>query len=123
MLRTAAGLLVPALVNRYQRRYYVSADGSYRLTVDWGLQFARLVRFATGDDFWPQVAQTAHWLIEVDVSSKDRPIGISIVPTKHGRAEFPDARPARFDLDHPAPEQGPLFQSRMKCQRPIVRQS
>lgn len=48
MLRAAAGLLMPTLVNRYQRRYYVSADGSYRLTVDWDLQFAGFARFAAG---------------------------------------------------------------------------
>ena len=41
--------------------------------------------------------------------SSDR---ISIVPTKHGHAEFPDARPARFELDHPSPDQGPFYQSR-----------
>lgn len=46
MLRAAAGLRMPTLVNRYQRRYYVSADGSYRLTVDWDLQFAGFARFA-----------------------------------------------------------------------------
>jgi hypothetical protein len=46
MLRATAGLLMPTLVNRYQRRYYVSADGSFRLTVDWDLQFAGITRFA-----------------------------------------------------------------------------
>ena len=46
MLRAAAGLRMPTLVNRYQRRYYVSADGCYRLTVDWDLQFAGFARFA-----------------------------------------------------------------------------
>ena len=38
---------------------------------------------------------------------------MSIVPTKHGAAEFPNARPTRFDLEHPAPEKGPFFQSRI----------
>jgi hypothetical protein len=46
MLRSAAGLLAPSLVNRYQRRYYVSADGNFRLTVDWDIQFAGFTRFA-----------------------------------------------------------------------------
>jgi hypothetical protein len=45
-LRAAAGLRMPTLVNRYQRRYFVSADGNYRLTVDWDLQFAGFARFA-----------------------------------------------------------------------------
>jgi hypothetical protein len=79
---------------------------------DPGIKFDLTGDFATGDDFWPQVAQTAHWLIEVDASSKDRPVRVSILPTKHGQAEFPDARAARFDLPHPAPDQGPYFQAR-----------
>lgn len=31
--------MVPALVNRYHRRYFQSADGLYRTTVDFNLQF------------------------------------------------------------------------------------
>lgn len=80
---------------------------------DPGIDFELSGDFDTGEDFWPQVAQTAHWLIEVDASSKDRPIGISIAPTKHGHAEFPDARPSRYDLDRRAQGHGPLFQSRV----------
>ncbi len=37
---------MPSLVNRYQRRYFVSADGRFRLTVDWDLHFADFRRFA-----------------------------------------------------------------------------
>ena len=80
---------------------------------DPGIRFELTGDFATGDDFWPQVAQTAHWLIEIDANSKDRPVRVSILPTNHGQAEFPDAHAARFDLPHPAPDQGPYFQSRV----------
>jgi hypothetical protein len=38
-LRAALRQLCPSLVNRYQRRYFLSADGRFRLTVDWDLQF------------------------------------------------------------------------------------
>lgn len=31
----------PAIINRYQRRYFLSADGSCRITLDWDLQFYR----------------------------------------------------------------------------------
>lgn len=31
--------LRPALVNRYHRRYFLSGDGRFRLTVDWDLEF------------------------------------------------------------------------------------
>lgn len=43
--RAALRQLRPALINRYQRHYFLSADGRFRLTVDWDLQFwpARIV--------------------------------------------------------------------------------
>ncbi len=31
--------LEPTLVNRYRRRYFLSADRHFRLTLDWGLEF------------------------------------------------------------------------------------
>ena len=42
LLRSALRLLEPALFNRYQRNYFLSRDGKFRLTVDSNLQFARL---------------------------------------------------------------------------------
>ena len=39
-VRSALNYLRPALLNRYQRHYFQSADGRFRLTVDSGLQFA-----------------------------------------------------------------------------------
>ncbi|WP_372798367.1 polyphosphate polymerase domain-containing protein [Pontiella sp.] len=38
-LRTAVDMRCPSLVNRYARRYYLSADGLVRLTLDTNLQF------------------------------------------------------------------------------------
>ncbi len=38
-LRLALRCLQPTLVNRYQRQYWLSACGRFRLTVDWDLQF------------------------------------------------------------------------------------
>ncbi len=46
-LQTALRHLSPALVNRYRRHYFESADGRVRLTVDSDLQFLA-VRHATG---------------------------------------------------------------------------
>jgi hypothetical protein len=40
VLRSALRYLEPALFNRYQRHYFLSRDGRFRLTVDSGLQFA-----------------------------------------------------------------------------------
>jgi hypothetical protein len=39
-VRPALQQLEPSLLNRYQRRYFLSADGRFRLTVDSELQFA-----------------------------------------------------------------------------------
>jgi len=41
-LRASLRHLEPSLFNRYRRRYYVSADGRFRLTLDTALRFARL---------------------------------------------------------------------------------
>ncbi len=42
IVRLALCHLEPALFNRYQRRYFLSGDGKFRLTQDSGLQFAGL---------------------------------------------------------------------------------
>lgn len=39
MLRASLRLMEPAVCNRYQRHYFLSRDGKFRLTVDSGLQF------------------------------------------------------------------------------------
>lgn len=43
ILRAALRHVEPALFNRYERYYFQSCDGKFRLTVDWGLQFAGVV--------------------------------------------------------------------------------
>jgi hypothetical protein len=48
MLCATSSCLQPSLVNRYQRRYYSSADGRFRLTVDWDLGFVGFRGFAAG---------------------------------------------------------------------------
>jgi len=35
----------PSLINRYHRKYFVSADGHYRITIDSGLEFYRVHRY------------------------------------------------------------------------------
>ncbi len=52
MLRAAGGGRMPSLVNRYQRRYFVSSDGRFRLTVDWDLRFADFRRFISHGAFF-----------------------------------------------------------------------
>ena len=38
-------LVVPTMCNRYHRKYYLSADGMYRITIDTGLSFIAIDRF------------------------------------------------------------------------------
>jgi hypothetical protein len=40
--------LRPMLLNRYWRRYFLSCDGRYRITLDWGLGFRALAPGPTG---------------------------------------------------------------------------
>lgn len=68
--------------------------------------------FSTGDDFWPQVAQSSHWLVEVDASDRRGKISIRVAPTRVGRNEFPEAQVTDFQIDHPSHKNGPHFQAR-----------
>ncbi len=79
---------------------------------DPGIKYELSGDFDTGEDYWPQIAQSSHWVVEVDASPKRKKIKIGISPTRHGVAEFRDAQPRQFEIDHPVPEVGPYFQSR-----------
>lgn len=79
---------------------------------DSGIVYELTGEFDTGEDLWPQVAQSAQWLIEIDASTK-RKVKVKVSPTRLGVAEFPNARTAHFEIDHPAPDLGPYFQSRI----------
>ena len=41
LVQRELAFVVPTLLNRYHRQYYVSADGAHRLTLDAGLEFYR----------------------------------------------------------------------------------
>lgn len=43
-VRVELGHVEPALINRYHRKYFVSADGHYRITIDSALEFYRVHR-------------------------------------------------------------------------------
>jgi hypothetical protein len=68
MLRATSSCLQPALVNRYQRRYYLSADGHFRLTVDWDLQFFGFRRFTAGKTPLSPRAQSVIIELKFDLS-------------------------------------------------------
>ena len=57
LARFALHHLQPSLLNRYQRHYFQSADGRFRLTVDSGLQFAAARQAqGMGVSFYPPAA-------------------------------------------------------------------
>ena len=75
LARSALHHLQPSLLNRYQRHYFQSADGHFRLTVDSGLQFAAARRAqGMGVSFCP-------------------PAAIVVVELKYGLAEAEYAAP------------------------------
>ena len=80
---------------------------------DNGIQCELLGDFESGDPFWPQVAETAHWLVEVDASSRKTKVRIRITPTKVGKLEFSDATVCNYNYAHPDHEAGPHFQARI----------
>lgn len=58
ILRSSLRHLEPALFNRYQRHYFLSRDGKFRLTMDSGLQFAGVQPNARKVDFSLPAART-----------------------------------------------------------------
>jgi hypothetical protein len=46
--RALLQFLEPALINRYRRKYYLSADGLYRVTIDFDLQFYNVHPWGAG---------------------------------------------------------------------------
>jgi signal transduction histidine kinase len=82
-------------------------------TLDPGIRFDLTGDFSAGDDYWPAVADAAHWLVEIDAGPRRKKVAISVCPTKRGRSDFPDAKQHRYSVDHPNLETGPFFQARI----------
>lgn len=74
LARSGLRHLQPSLVNRYQRYYFQSADGRFRLTVDSGLQFAA-ARQAQGTEVFfrppavPVVLEVKYGLAEAEYAA------------------------------------------------------
>jgi len=70
--------------------------------------------FDTGESYWPTVLETAHWVLEIEANASG--VQYNILPTKKAVSEqivASGTRPVRFKEDHPAPSEGPFFQSRI----------
>lgn len=63
LLREALARTAPVLVNRYDRWYFVSADGRFRLTIDAGLAFSGL--YAPGVGIAPAAVRASGVVVEV----------------------------------------------------------
>ena len=79
---------------------------------DSGINYELTGDFATGENYWPQVAQNSHWLVEVDARDRRAEISVRISPTSLGAKEFPDGRVANYNLKHADKRNGPQFQAR-----------
>ncbi len=80
-----------------------SSDPGFRVKLDGA--------FAGSESYWPTVAETAHWLLEIDAGPSA--IRYAVIPLKKRREENDDAAPRYFDQPHPDPELGPFFQARI----------
>jgi signal transduction histidine kinase len=69
--------------------------------------------FSGGEDYWKALIEASHWIIEIDASAGRSVVKYSITPTQKTCEELPDADQRTFDLQHPSPQQGPFFQSRI----------
>ncbi len=67
--------------------------------------------FAGGENYWPAVLEAAHWLLEI--RADPNLVQYAIVPTVRTLRKQPDAHPMTFSEQHPAPSQGPFFDSRI----------
>jgi signal transduction histidine kinase len=68
---------------------------------------------APPDDFWAAVAGAADWVIEIDASERTKKVKYAISPTKRLVRAIPSALGGDFEIDHPAPNEGPFFQARI----------
>ena len=68
-VRLELSLLEPTLLNHYRRRYFVSGDGVYRVTVDTDLGFHRLHR--SGNSFLERAPRSPLVVVELKYHRED----------------------------------------------------
>jgi hypothetical protein len=77
---------------------------------DPGIDFQLSGKFDSGEGFWPQIAESAEWLVEIDAGRRGEPISVNLLPTRQHQTQFPEAKAERFELS--ARNDLPLFQAR-----------
>jgi signal transduction histidine kinase len=78
---------------------------------DPGMEIQLTGEFSIGDEYWDALITQTDWVVDVD--AKATGVTYCISPTKMHRRENPDATGAVFAASHPAPSEGPFFQSRI----------
>ena len=68
---------------------------------------------APPDDFWTAMIDAAHWVIEVDADRASGMVRFAIAPTALTLKDRPDAEIRTFEIEHPSPKNGPVFQARI----------
>lgn len=69
--------------------------------------------FESGDQYWPSLAQTSAWIIEIDAKPGESLVNYLITPTKRTQRQYPEAEKHRFTVEHPDRLAGPFFQARI----------
>jgi SPX domain protein involved in polyphosphate accumulation len=76
LVREQISMLEPTLLNRYRRRYFISADDRFRVTVDTELSFYRIHR--TGNRFVEQSVPNPTVVLELKYHREEQPLADSI---------------------------------------------
>ncbi len=84
--------------------------------VDPGFKVRLEGAFDVGEEYWQSVASAASWTIEIDASENRKTVEVAVTPTRKAlesahRSDKPIQRV--FRIPHPAPDEGPFFQSRI----------
>ncbi|WP_080672301.1 ATP-binding protein [Bradyrhizobium japonicum] len=75
---------------------------------------------APPDDYWTAMVQAAHWIVEIDASSRTKEVKFLISPTSSTSEELSEAVPREFSMPHPSPKDGPFFQARILKRTGVV---
>lgn len=81
--------------------------------------------FAAGEDYWHSVAEAASWLVEIR-ARKGKKVQYAVTATRATRSALRQEglKPPKrqdFELDHPAPKEGPFFDARVLVREGQVR--
>jgi len=91
---------------------------SLKTTRDQGFEVTLTGDLAAGEEYWKTVAGAADWIVEIDAVEQRGRVHYAILPTSRCQAKFGRLGlevPIRqdFEVEHPAPTDGPFFQTRI----------